>query len=348
MKGDVAMHRVFRMMIFLCGLALVNGCAFDWNRKREPSGPSPVGSLSEARTVAERFLAARVAGVESEELKTYFSPRGWESLTEGRTGRALESGERPLTGYSVGRAAIRPENKFVVETAVQSVYTGQPTAQNIRESLVLVYQDGRYLIDSVLEIRQTVLFARNRQLVIRNEQGERPVLSLSQLPQELSPQGAGPEVRFGFGRDRFVAAAVSPDDQRIAYGTAGTHGGLGWADLSQTPARNYPLDLIFEGSATLLVFSPTGRYLAAQYLSATGNQGLRIYQPEQNRWLDFKLGAQFPPEQYSLVLRNWEEDGSSLLFRVNPGAGVTAPDAAKLGDWELDVIGGTLNRSLNR
>ncbi|MFZ5815598.1 MAG: hypothetical protein ACOY93_09905 [Bacillota bacterium] len=94
------------------------------------------------------------------------------------------------------------------------------------------------------------------------------------LPNAFRPHGAAPDVEFGVGQNGWGALALSPDGQRIAFVTRGTHAFLGVADLA---GKVTGLDLWFEGGAGELAWSHDGQHLAATVLRPSGILSLQVW-----------------------------------------------------------------------
>lgn len=324
-------------MTLLLEILFFTGTGCELFRTTEPErrlSPSPAkGRMEDAQELVRSFMDARLAAVESEEIDAYLTSEA-KGDYQGRSGMMLTgSAEEPLLGYNLTNASQVTPNEFGFSVAIQSSFTNRPLAENLREDILVRIVEGEYRITSSRFLKRSAVRVRESNLIWENNNLNRRLMALSDLPSEFSPIGAK-GARFGSGREGFTTLAVRPDDKEVAFGTWGVHGlvGVVSAVRQESPVV---LDLLFEGQAKLLIYSPDGRYLAVEESAPTGSSRIRVYQVQAKRLLDLGLPEAFPPDRYHLNISRWETDGKSLLIRVNR----FTPDAPddRLGTWAVDI-----------
>lgn len=333
----------YRQLMFswiIIFLSINIGCSITGQRKTLPQA-NQTGSVNGAKRQVAQFLSARLKGESEEDIKGYLSERGWQDYQEQKELVLFGTSNPHFTGFKITNTrALKDDQaineRYLIQAAIQGVYYNQPYAENTTEALIVEFNKGQYLIDSANFIKRVVVFESQKSLILRRGDIESVIIKLEELPEEITPQGAEPEIRFGFGKDRFTSIALSPSEKKIAYGTIGVHGGLGWVDLSVKPFRNHILDWIFESAPTLMIFSPDEQYLAVELTSSVGNQVLQIYSVGSGKLLDFKISSRFKVDQYSITLLNWD-DGETVTFRVSGQPGENNEDT---GNWSLNVVTG--------
>lgn len=290
-------------------------------------------------------MQARLEGENDQGLKQYLTANAWNEYTKKGSLKLKGTSNPHFTGYNIKKSSVQANNRFLYEVNLQSAYYGQPYADNSTEGIVVQFNGGQYLVAGAELINRITVLNLNKTLKLKSTDKTEQLLKITQLPNEFSPQGASTETRFGFGKDDFGILAISSDNKKVAFGTRGIHSGLGWLDITNTrQSKLNLLDLLFESNINVLVFSVDGHYLAVEYNGPTGNKGVRVYDTERNKLMDFGINNSFPPDKYSLSLKYW--DYSNLKFQVSPGEGIKDVDQNDLGNWELNTQTGEIMKLL--
>lgn len=343
-----SMKLFIRVVLGVIILGFTAGC--DWwdGLKQQPQRRETQGNLSAARGMVRDFYQARLDGDSEDAIKQYLSAEGFKDYTEKHNLNLIGSNNPFFTGFHIIKAEAVSPTDFRFNVALQSAYLGRAYADNTIETVNVRHSDNRYLINSAMLVERVAVTVNDNKLKLKSSLTGKPekILSrLDQLPQELTPQGAGPDIRFGFGKEGYAAAAMSPDNRRVAFATRGIHGGIAWIENVGEQIIVTPLDILFEGLAGLLILNPEGKLLAVQYFSPTGNQALRIYNLDRRALIPTQIGAKFPPDRFSLALLNWESP-SVLLFKVKSGAGAGPANEDQLGNWRLELESGRISQAI--
>lgn len=327
-------------MLFLLEMAFLSGAGCDLFRADEPQrrlAPAQNrGRMEDALEFVQSFMDARMAAVEDEELEAYLTNEAKMDY-RGQTEMALiGSAEESMLGYILSNASEVTPGGFGFSVAIQSSYINRPFASNLREDLIIRVIEDEYRVASTRFLKRSAISVLDSALIWENNNLSRTLMRLTDLPSEFAPIGAD-GVRFGSGREGFTTLAVRHDDQEVAFGTRGIHGLVG---VISTARQEPPvvLDLIFEGQARRIVYSPDGRYLAIEESAPTGSTRIRVYHIEEKRLLNLGLSEAFSPDRYHLNIHQWETGGRVVLIEVNR----FAPDAPEepLGIWAIDINNG--------
>lgn len=327
----------------------LQGCTlWDYLKPPEREVVPPQGNLGEARELLHSFLQARIAGESEDRLRAYLTEEAWNDYKGGKL--TLQSTEdEQLVGYKIRNESELTEGRFAFTAVLQKVIPQPPAAENIAEDIIVSFREEEYRISSARFLEKTKVEARNGDLVLSGLEDDEPqqvtVFNIKNLPAEMTPLGAGPEIKFGVGREGYSTVVLNPDNRGAAFGSRGTHGIialLNWDEKVFTENQGKevkltPVDLAFEGSAKLMAFSPDSKYLAVEMQEATGNSRVRIYRTGEIKRMVPELNQAFPPEDYSIFLNRWEPDGKTVLLRINAGQGGREIDRQKLGTWAVNV-----------
>lgn len=267
----------------------------------------------------------------------------------------------PAPLRTVGYALGRPEadvRGWRVRAATQSVYPDQAVALLREQVLTLTAAEGtRIGRDRQLRVSESRATATHTArgdglglYYLANSAGDpltvrtaamRKLLDLRDLPDEFSPLGARPDVRFGVGKDGWGPLAIAPDGSRIAFTTTGEHP---FSAVVGTDGRDLtPLDLYVEAKPQLVAWSADGRNLAVVVHNAAGTTHLAVYDLAARRRLDAALRNRWELPQYSVQHVFWRDAAALLQFQVGSG---TAPggDPRLLGTWEWNLTTGEMTR----
>lgn len=360
-------YSVFLMVLTL--LPLFQGCAlWDYLKPPQREVAPPKGNRTEARELLHSFMQARMAGESEDRLRAYMSEEAWSDYQ--REDLTLQSvGARQLVGYRVANESDLNDQRFVFSTVLQETELEQAMARNITEDIVVSFREDEYRVSSVRFVEEARIRGEDGELVfwgsnekaIRETGGEERavVFNLQRLPLEFTPLGAGPEIKFGVGREGYSAVVLKPDQKGAAFASRGTHGFIGvlnWQDktLSEQKvgeAEFAPVDLAFESSVALLTFSPDSRYLAAEINEPTGGRTVRIYQitgkGEVKRMVP-EVNKDFTSEKYNLSYSRWEPDGEAILLRATAVQERPGAEEEKLGVWVINLRTGQREKMISR
>lgn len=323
-------------MLILLFLSAAGGC--DWFNWRKPAPAPERGSVREAEDFVHGFMTDRINGRPEQTLNNYLSDTAREDYRQSKL-LVLRGVSNPrLSGYHIKSRARINSAAFLITAAVQSNYQNLTYANNTMEDLEVGYFDGKYLITRARAKDRREVFAKAGRVRYADEQGtEKDVLTMVDLPDEAVPQGGSPDQRFGVGKSGFESLALSADNSLMAFSTTGVHGFVGYADFVSRKVQK--LDLIFEGKAVDLIWSPQGDYLAAEIAQPMGTNGIKVYRLEGRKMLSLGLTAQFPPDKFELTLGRWSDQEKVLFFNADAVTGAEKEPGVegKTGRWKIDV-----------
>ncbi len=320
-----------RVSIILVLLLLVTGCQ---GVKIEPRTvlpvPAPVPtpapkhafSPTDAISVIEDYLFA-VIRRDDRAARNLMTETGKRDHV-GATSNPHPNGFRVLDGEF-------KDEVYEVEAIVDNVYTGNPFYSATSYQIGLVKEDERVLINRISRKEQVTLMAKGSALVLSGETGEQKLFELTDVPKEMTPQGAEVTTLFGIGRTSFGPVALSPDRKLAAFATVGTHGMVGVYDL--VARKVVPVDLYYGATVSSLAWSVSGERLAVEVNTPAGVTNISVYDRALKR-IETKIRATAPIPQYSTNTPSFV--GEKLAYNLVPVE--TTADKSTAGWYLYDFV----------
>ncbi len=286
-----------RVSMILVLLLLVSGC---YGIKIEPRTVSPAPaptplppapkhafSATEAVSVIEDYLFALIRRDDraARALLTEAGKRDHISTT---------SNPHP-NGFRVLEGEFKDE-VYEVEAVIDDIYTGNPFYSATSYQIGVAKEGDRVLISRITRKDQVTLMAKGSALTLSSEKGEQKLFELTDVPKEMTPQGAEVTTLFGVGRTSFGPVALSPDRKLAAFSTVGTHGMVGVYDL--VARKVVPVDLYYGATVSSLAWSISGERLAIEVNTPAGVTNIFVYDRALKR-AETKIRATAPLPQYS-------------------------------------------------
>jgi len=342
------MPRVSKLLsLFLLFLSLSGCTLWDYLKPPEREVAPSRGKLEEGRELVHSFMQARLAGEAEDYMRAFLTEEAWHDY-QGKEFVLKSTNNQELVGYKLTDESELSQGRFAFTVLVQVVEAEPVGARNTKEDIIVRYSEDEYRISSARLAEENLIQAAEDKVVWRGadkdgQEREAVLITLSDLPADLVPIGGREEERFGVGRDAFSSIVLYPDNKGLAFGTTGTHSLIATVTWDQLPPVReeqrelIPIDLVFEGTINLVVVSPDGKHVAIETGEASGSSRMRVYRTDERNRLTLGLDEAFPPAQYEVKFNRWEQDGGSLVTRVNAMAEATGVDQNKLGTWEINI-----------
>lgn len=237
----------------------------------------------------------------------------------------------------------------VAETADGAVFTITYRIHQVgREVAYAAYWDEvlrigatgeTYHIDDVTIAGEREAYVAPDQAVhIKTGNEDVKLFGMADLPDEITPLGATPDISFGVGKEGFALLAFSPLGDRLAFVTWGVHGFLGVAPVSGGAPES--IDLHFEGLTVDVRWSPDSQHIAAVVDAPTGTKALIAYRLSPRERVALGLEGMFPPEEFDLSSPNWVSP-TQFTFDAQRAGGEAD---AKNGTWLADIASKAIKR----
>lgn len=327
-------------------------------------------SLDRARETLVEFMDARVLR-KREEAETRLSGNAKDDYSRGQGLTLIGTSNPHMVGYFVSSSNRLSPDSIRFNVWIQEQYTGQ-AAGFLRQEHITIRRSAGYLVDDVEPGDVITVLGENRRLVVSTtatggeqpapqpgqqtgQQGTQPqggtgnaqgrvLITTSDLPASMEPQGAAPGVEFAVGREGFSAAAPGPGARRVAFGSYGVHGLVGVVDAESRGVESF--DVIFEGEANSIAWSTGGRYIAVEINAPVGGTDVLVYDVVSGQRIHTVLEdtEQLRPDRYSVGDPRWVGEADVVYLTVSALQGAREVDRDLLGLWRLDVRQNKLER----
>lgn len=286
-------------------------------KKEEQKEPEIKPSIFEARRHLMEFMDARILrdekraeGFLSDGLKAKYNRSGDLSL--------IGESNPHYVGYFIIDSGTEGKNRFLFTVDIQEQYLGFAQGSLKSELITVAFTGKSYRIDEVESMPGASAFSEGKDLFFEEPKktAKEKILNIDALPNSITPQGAEPDVSFGVGKEGFTVAAIGRARGSVAFGTWGTHGGLGYLYRQSGAWKPVVLDIVFEGSARSCLWSSDGRYLVFEVETPAGTNTIKVYDIKNGGTLvKTGLNRDFSADVYSLTYPRWVGE-STLYFSV--------------------------------
>lgn len=273
------------ILLTLAGLFMITGCVLSTRTPQPEEGgaapppPAETGTAEQAAAFAAEFMRARL---DRQPLEPY--------LVSGVQVPPSLSNPHMLHFTITPETAADGRHSFLVQSAWE--HTGQSAALLTERLAVERRPEGWRVVEATATRQLIVRIEHDYRLVLSEGVNEQIILDTrTDLPPEVQPYGASPDIRFGPSRP---LKAVALAQSRVAFLTGGeVHAMLGVLDLTGAPPEAQtelrPLDLYYGSGPGELNFSPDGRYLALTVTTPEPANQLLVW--ETDSWTRTEVAA---------------------------------------------------------
>ncbi|WP_123054844.1 hypothetical protein [Clostridium sp. JN-1] len=122
----------------------------------------------------------------------------------------------------------------------------------------------------------------------------------------------------------------------------GGQGGGGQESQGQTKIKEkpigkevFPLDMLKDAKVEFMSFSPTEKFITAQYSTVNESKSLRVYKADSGDMIPFKFEDKYPIDKVNVLFSSYDKD--NLNFDVVPKSANDKSVSNYIGKWQLDL-----------
>lgn len=356
-------HKTIRRILFVIMIfpLIFTGCT---SNKKAESNKSNAFDIKAATNVTESYMNAVATG-NVNNIKQFYGSKLSKSLTSPENGNLRISGYNIAESNEVGSAGL-----FKIRV---SRFDLNKVFASLDEYDVRVSKEGNdYKVIETKDSVQKEAFEQSNSIRLRskNNANTNLVIDYEGLPSYafskddkanvnkiLVPKKFS-SINFSYGGDSLAISTYDKNsflgvvkiDESLAVqssdgggannekeGQGGDKESQGQTKIKEKPIGKevVVLDMLKDSKVDLMSFSPTEKFITAEYSTSSGSKSLRVYKTDGGDMIPFKFEDKFPIDKVNVLFSSYDKD--NLNFDVVPKLSNDKSVSKYIGKWQLSL-----------